>query len=251
VKAIVGSTHQEFVGINPTKGDDLRKLFAEKPVAKADPMIFDTSPVLRDMERIAGVQEALSQSISKNKTATEAKIQDEGFNSRTGADRDTLEEMLQDLAEFTTELAIQAVPADYMARLAGPHSFWPEGMAPEDVVTMVELEIRGGSSGKPNAEELRQSWSVILPLVEKIMMSIQEAQLMGNLPLAEAMKNLLQETFRRLDERVSIEKFIPQGLPNLAGVKKPGDEGGEGGPPGPEPAPDTGPTNAADANTLV
>ena len=238
------SVHQEFVGINPTKGDDLRKLFAEKPIGKADPLIYSTEPTLRDMERVSGVQEALSSAVSVKKTATEAKIQDSGFASRTNADRDSLEDMLRELAEYTTELSIQALPVAFVQRMAGPQAFWPEGMDIEDLVTLAELDIEAGTTGKPNDEKLRQSWATLLPLVQAIMVQIQQAQFMGNLPLAEAMTNLLRETMRRLDERINIDQFIPQGeLPNLAGAP---------GVPGAEPAPAPAePNNAADANTLV
>jgi len=245
MRKIEGAVAQEFVGINPTKGDDIRKLFAEKPVGKVDPRIYDTGATLADMERISGVQEAQSGAVTRDKTATEAKIQQGGFASRTSADRDNVEGMLQDLAEYTTELSLQALPIEYVQRLAGPKAFWPTGMDPEDIITLVELEIEAGSTGKPDEENLRQSWSVLLPLVTQIMTQIQQAQFMGNLPMAEALKNVLRETMRRLDERINIDKFIPVGqLPDLAGVAGvPGTQGAEqtNGPP----------ETAADANTLV
>ena len=245
MKKIEAAVAQEFVGINPTKGDDIRKLFAEKPIGKIDPRIYDTSATLADMERISGVQEAKASTVTTAKTATEAKIQEGGFASRTGADRDNVEGMLQDLAEYTTELALQSLPIEFVQRLAGPRAFWPTGMDFEDIITLVELDIKAGSTGKPDQENLRQSWSVLLPLVTQIMTQIQQAQFMGNLPLAEALKNVLRETMRRLDERISIDQFIPQGdLPNLQGVAGlPGT--GDAEPPTPAPG------NAADANTLV
>lgn len=248
VKKIENSTHMEMVGLNSPTGDDVRKIFAAKPVPTVDPMVFDTRSTVQDMERLSGVQEALSQSISVQKTATEAKIQDQGFNTRSSADRDTLEDVLTDLAEYSTELGIQAIPPDEAVRMAGPKSFWPFGMAPEDVVTLVELEIKAGSTGKPDRDAEQQSWSIILPLIQTIMQNIQNAQFMGNIPLADALRNLLAETFRRLDERIDIEQFIPQGeLPNLAGV--PGVPGSDQG--GDPATPNEPKQTAADANTLV
>lgn len=248
VKKIQDAVAQEYVGINPVKGDDLRKLFAEKPIAKVDPMIFDTRPVISDMERISGVQEAMSSTVSVQKTATEAKIQDSGFASRSSTDRDTLEDMLRDAAEYTTELSIQAIPPAFAIRLAGPKAYWPFGMDVEDVLTLAELDIKAGSTGKPDEAELRQSWSIILPLIEKLMAAIQQDQVMGNMPLAEARRNLLVETLRRLDERIDVDAFIPQGtLQPMAGV--PGVPGNENEPEVEEPQ--ESPETAADANTLV
>jgi hypothetical protein len=250
-RKIEASTHQEYVGISAAKGDDIRKLFAEKPVAKIDPLVFDTSSVIADMERVGGVQEALSQAVTVAKTATEAKIQDTGFASRTSADRDSLEDMLQDMAEYTLELAIQGMPLEQVQRLAGASAFWPHGMAQEDIITLAEVTIKAGTTGKPDEDQLRQSWSILLPLIQAMMKEIQLAQLTGNLPMALALRELIAETFRRLDERIPIDKFIPSAdLTDLAGVGNLLTEvtgGGAGGRPA---APDTGPKTAAEANTL-
>lgn len=245
-RKIENSVSMEMVGINPTKGDDVRKLFAEKPIPKVDPMVFDTRSVLADMERISGVQEALSSAVTVQKTATEAKIQDLGFNSRTSTDRDTLEDVLSEIAEYTLELAVQGVPAEQAQRIAGMQAFWPEGMEFEDIITMAEIEVKAGSTGKPDDESLRQSWSILLPLVQAVMREIQQAQITGNIPMAVALKNLLVETFRRLDERIDVDQFIPAGDPQnlqpiLDGLLK---ETGA-----PTPAKPAG--SSADANTLV
>ena len=249
-KKIEESTEQEFIGVKHVKGDDLRKAFAAKPVPTVDHAVYDTRPVVADMERISGVQEALSSTVTVEKTATEAKIQDQGFNTRSSADRDTLEDMLQDLSEYTTELALQAFSAAEVARIAGPKSFWPEGIAEEDILTLVEIDIKAGTTGKPNESELRQSWSVLLPLIQSMMGMIQQQQVMGNMPMVEALNNLMEETFRRLDERIDYEQFIPKTPPNLLGqpaVPNPLDV--VAGEPSPGAA-DAGQTSA-DANTLV
>lgn len=243
------SVAQEFIGIEHVKGDDLRKAFAAKPVATVDPGVFDTRSTIADMERISGVQEALSSAVTTQKTATEAKIQDQGFNSRSSADRDTLEDLLQDLSEYTLELAIQAIPYEDAVRLAGKKAFWPEGMAVEDILTLAEVDIKAGTTGKPNQQAEQQAWSVVLPLVQSIMGEVQKNQLLGNMPLAEALVNLLKETFRRLDERINVDQFIPQGLPNLQGADDP--DGGEGGDETPEPGSGDPAQTSADANVLV
>jgi hypothetical protein len=248
-RKIESAVSMEMIGIKPAKGDDIRKLFSAKPIPSIDPLVFDTRSVLADMERISGVQEALSSTVTTQKTATEAKIQDLGFNSRSSSDRDTLEDVLGDLAEYTLELAIQGVPAEQAERIAGVGAFWPEGMAVEDIITLAEMEIKAGTTGKPDDEQLRQSWSVLLPLVQAVMEKIQQSQLIGNLPMAIALRNLLAETFRRLDERIDIEKFIPQGdpldlRPVMEGLVNDSPTGA------PRTAAEPGQTSA-DANTLV
>lgn len=245
-KKIENAVSMEMIGIKPAKGDDIRKLFAEKPIAKVDPLVFDTRAVIADMERVSGVQEALSSTVTTQKTATEAKIQDAGFNSRSSSDRDTLEDLLTDLSEYTLELSIQGVPFEQAEQIAGVEAFWPADMAIEDIITMANMEIKAGTTGKPDDEKLRQSWSVLLPLVQAVMREIQAAQLTGNIPMAVALKNLLAETFKRLDERIDIEKFIPQGDPaNLQPIlEEMLDSTGVA-------SPDKPSKTSADANTLV
>lgn len=245
-KKIENAVSMEMIGIQSMKGDDIRKLFTAKPIAQVDPLVFDTRAVISDMERVSGVQEALSSTVTTQKTATEAKIQDAGFNSRSSSDRDTLEDLLTDLSEYTLELAIQGVPPEQAQRIAGDQAFWPADMEIEDIITLTNMEIKAGTTGKPDDEKLRQSWSVLLPLVQAVMREIQAAQITGNIPMAVALKNLLAETFRRLDERIDVEKFIPEGDPeNLQPVLE-----GMLDSTGVKPPKAAGQTSA-DANTLV
>lgn len=229
IKKIEGAVEQEYVGVQPIAGGKLSDSFAEKPVGRYDPRIYDTSQTVRDMERISGVQEALSQA-GGQKTATEANIEQQGFASRTGADRDTQEGMLTDFAQYTAELAIQALPYDFVAKIAGDLAFWPEGMDFEDVVTQINLDIEAGSTGAPNKEAERQSWSVVMPLIRETMIIIQQAQATGNIPLAEALTELLEETMQRMGDRTNLDRFLPKLSATPTGAVPLGDTGSQATP---------------------
>jgi hypothetical protein len=209
IKKVERAVAQEYVGINPIGGDDIRKAFTEKPVGKYDPRIYDTTATVRDMEVIAGIQEALSQGIQKTKTATEANIEQAGFASRTGADRDTEEDVLTDLARYTGELALQALPYNYVVKIAGKLAFWPENLPIEEIVTMVNVEIEGGTTGKPNKQAEQQSWATVMPLIRETLILMQQAFATGNVPLATALQELLRETLQRMDDRVNLDRFLP------------------------------------------
>jgi len=229
IKKIEGAVEQEYVGVQPIAGGKLSDSFAEKPVGRYDPRIYDTSSSIRDMERLSGVQEALSQA-GGQKTATEANIEQQGFASRTGADRDTQEDMLTDLAQYTAELAIQALPAEYVVGIAGELSFWPEDLPFEAIVTQLNLDIEAGSTGAPNKEQERQSWSVIMPLLRETMVIIQQAHATGNIPLAEALTELLEETMQRMGDRTNLDRFLPKLAATPAGALPMGDTGGQATP---------------------
>ncbi len=237
---------QEWIGLKLTNPSmPMRDVFAEKPYARMDPILFDTSTVEADMEKVSGVQEALQSSVVQPKTATEAEIQQSGFASRTSADRDTLEDMLNDLAHYTAEVSIGALPLDEVKRIAGRYAWWPAGMDIEDLLTMVEVDITAGSTGKPNTSADREAWTVALPLIQGLMLQIQQQRALGNEPMAQAMIHLLRETLQRLGDRIEVERFIPGPLLPMQTVPgMPGMPGAPGAPPPPgapdEPVPPSG-----------
>lgn len=204
------SVHQEYVGIKPTDANArLSDMFTPKPVSSIDPRLYDTAPILADMEKIAGVQEALQSAVTQEKTATEAQIQQTGFASRTTADRDVLEDVLTDMASYTAELTLTALKTRDVQRLAGPAAFWPENMDIEDLLTMVEVEIQAGTTGKPRANGDRDAWGVLMPQIKEAIMQIQQAQLQGNTGLSQALTELLKETMIRMGDDTDISRFIP------------------------------------------
>jgi hypothetical protein len=230
VKKIEGGVIQEFIGLAPTDPTTpIQNLFAEKPVSKIDPRMYDNTAILQDMEKVAGVQEALQSSTSPEKTATEAEIQQTGFASRTTADRDCLEEVLSEMATYTAQLAIGGIPTKDVQRMAGPAAYWPEGMALEDLLTMVELEITAGTTGKPKSMGDREAWGVLLPQIKEAIIQIQQAVMQMNIPLANALKELLRETMLRMGDDTDIDRFLPE-IPEMP-APIPGAPGAVGGPP--------------------
>lgn len=243
---ITGSTHQEFIGIDPVTSDQpLRDLFAPKPVEIGDMRLYDTTPITSDMEKLSGVQDALQSSTSPEKTATEAEIQQTGFSARTTSDREALETMLTELAHYTAELAIQGLDMKDAQRIAGAKAFWPVGMAIDDLLTMVEIEIEAGTTGKPKSSGDKNAWGVVMPLMQQSIQVIHQAQLMGDLPLANALTELVKETMHRMGDETDVSRFIPQMpaiTPPLPGMGVPGAlPPGPGGAPMPPSAPAGGP----------
>ena len=227
-KKLTESKSQEYTALRP--GDPatpLANLFAPKPVQSIDMRLYDPTLILNDMERISGVQEALSAAISgpgNPKTATEANIQQSGTQARTTSNRDSLESMLTDLACYTAQQALQCLQIRDVQRLAGAKAFWPEGMDIEDLFTLVEITIEAGSTGKPRQATDMQAWGTILPLIQKSLGEIEQAFATGNTPMANALIELVKETMLRLGDESDVERFIPRQPP-------PGSPGAGGPPP--------------------
>jgi hypothetical protein len=227
-KKLTEAKHQEYTGLNA--GDPnvpLSNLFCEKPVSKVDMRVFDPTLILNDMERISGVQEALS-SVSAGpgnpKTATEANIEQSGTNARTSANRDAEEDMLNDLAQYTAECAIQALNTKEVMRMAGKKAFWPEGMGIEDLFTLVEVQITAGSTGKPKDPGDQQAWAQIFPLMKDTIAQIRQALGTGDTATAQSLTELIKETMHRMGDESDPSRYIPK-------LPPPGSPGAGGPPP--------------------
>lgn len=231
-KKLTESKSQEYTALRPSDPSiPLANLFAPKPVQSIDMRLYDPTLILNDMERVSGVQEALSAALNSPgnpKTATEANIQQSGTQARTTSDRDNLEAMLTEMAQYTAEQALQCLETRDVQRLAGPKAFWPAGMDIEDLFTLVEVTIEAGTTGKPRQATDMQAWSTILPLIQNQLKEIEQAMATGNTPMANALIELVKETMLRLGDESDVERFIPRQPP-------PGSPGAGGPPPAIQP----------------
>ncbi|WP_206021110.1 hypothetical protein, partial [Pseudomonas viridiflava] len=108
---------------------------------------------------------------------------------------------LSDLAQYTCEISRVYLTDEDVRFIAGPAAFWPPYMGPDDLAEFVRIEIRAGSSGKPNTALERQSWANLLPLLQQGIGQI--GQLRGASPesIADAMEQLMRLTAERSGER--------------------------------------------------
>ncbi|MCW0413489.1 hypothetical protein NG831_06500 [Xanthomonas sacchari] len=208
VKKLEGAGVNEMVGIN-SNGGSLKDALVPVQYNQIDPALYDTAVIRAELEMIWGIQEALSSTIRTAKTATEAEIQQHGTESRTGYMRDSLESMFTELAQYTAEVALQELPHDDVVVLAGPEAFWPESMGVDDLQTLVNVEIRAGSSGKPNTSARQQQWAAILPQLTQAVLQIGQMRGSSPIDISNSLEQLVVETLDRTGERIDPERFIP------------------------------------------
>lgn len=210
-KKLSTATEQEMVALHlsdPSQpvGDVLQ------PIAYAglDPALYETQSIMSELERLWGIQEALSQAVATPKTATEAEIQQTGFHARTGSMRDAVEDALTELAQYTAEVALTNMSTKDAQFIAGPDAFWPEQLTAEELSQLVNVEIRAGSSGKPNTSAEREAWAALLPLLQQSIQMI--AQLRNSDPgeVADKLEELLRETATRAGDRLDVDRLVPQ-----------------------------------------
>lgn len=223
-----GAVSNEMVGLD-LKGQRPDQVVFPISYNQIDPALYDTSVIRQELEMIWGVQEALSSSIRVAKTATEADIQQQGTESRMGYARDSLDEVLTDLAVYTAELATSpnGLSVEDATGAAGEEALWVTVPDPELLDSIVHVDIRAGSSGKPATALRQQQWAVLLPQLQEA--AIQIGQMRGASPqdLANCLEQLAVETVKRAgDTSIDPYQFIPQAPapvdPAMAALPAPG-----------------------------
>lgn len=207
-----GAVSNEMVGID-LQGQRPEQVVFPISYNQIDPALYDTTDIRAELEMIWGIQEAISSTIRTPKTATEADIQNQGTESRIGYSRDSLDETLSDLAQYTVELAISpnGLSFEDAAAMAGDDAFWVNMPEPELLDSMVQVDIRAGSSGKPATALRQQQWSILLPQLQQA--AIQIGQMRGSNPadIANCLEQLAVETVKRAgDTSIDPYSFIPQ-----------------------------------------
>jgi len=215
----------EMVGLNLNGASPNTVLF---PIQynQIDPALYDTSTIRSELELIWGIQEALSSTITVAKTATEADIQQQGTESRIGYARDTLDETLSELAQYTAEAALSpnGLSHDDVVSIAGPEAFWMNTADAAMIEALVAVDIRAGSSGKPATAMKQQQWAILLPQLQQAVLQIGEMRGATPFDVANSLEQLVVETIKRTgDTGIDPYSIIPQppalppGMPGAIG----------------------------------
>ncbi len=178
------------------------------------PTVYDVSRVRSDMEWVSGLGDAQRGAVSRAKTATEASIQQEGLSSRVDARKDQIEDFISDIAQYSTEVILQEMPAQLIQRYAGMSAYWPvDQMSKDQVFSLSEIKIRAGSSGKPNKQQDLEKWGKLMPEIKEALEMAINMQQEIMIPIdANPWIKLIQETFRKADEALDVMEFFPPEL---------------------------------------
>ncbi|MDX8383564.1 MAG: hypothetical protein R8M45_05745 [Ghiorsea sp.] len=189
-----------------TGGRPLRDMIQPAPILPLNAATYDTAPIRTDIEMVSGLQDAMRGAVSKAKTATEAQIMQSGASGRVGEMQDCVEDWLEKLFKLASEILLQELSVEQVQRIAGVGAVW-SSLPKSEVFDMVNIEIRAGSSGKPDKASDRESWAQIMPVLQEMYMQISQLEMQGG--NGEPLRNLMRETLSRFDERINVDEFIP------------------------------------------
>lgn len=177
-------------------------------LGQIDPAVYDTAPARQDIEQLVGGGDAARGSVLEAKTATEAEILSQGLRGRSAERQDTMEDLLSDVGAYALQMMLRKMKLPEVQRYAGPEAVWPQ-LSQQQIFEQVTVEVRGGSTGKPDRLQEQDRWTKLLPVVEKAMGQVAELRMSGNHEQAQAVIELVKETMRRFDERLDLESFLP------------------------------------------
>jgi len=201
------ATIGEVAMINAS-GLGVNQVFQPVQTPPMNPVVYDTTPIRTDMEWISGLGDAQRGGIMRAKTATEANIQQEGLASRMQEKIDSTEDWLRDIAWYSAEVLLQEVTPQKVQQIAGPQAFWPI-LNKQQLYDSVYISIAAGSTGMPDENAERMRWIELMPI---LMQNIQMVQMMRQAGVPDQFNpyvQLIEETFKRFDERIDIAKFLP------------------------------------------
>lgn len=199
----------EMVGLD-LKGQPLAASIGNLPYPGFDPALYDTGVIRAELEIIWGIQEALSSSIRTAKTLGEAEIQQQGTEARQSFYRDSLDEMFEELAAYSAEIAFQCISDEEAQEYAGPEAFWTAGLTVDQMRVMLALELRAGSSSKAANGARQERWVQLSPVIKETILSIGQMRNASPMDIADCLEQLLIETLERFGETIDSTRFVPK-----------------------------------------
>lgn len=172
------------------------------PQQEIDPAVYDTSPQRRDMQLVAGTQDA-DIGPPSGATATEVAVAQGARTRELSEDVDALDDLLTRIAQRLSETLLMEFSHETVKRIVGPGAAWPT-LDPRRAMSELQVSIRAGSSGKPNREMEVAAIERVMPLL---------VQIPGIRPTW-----LAEEVLRRLDDNVDLSEALDSTLPSIVAL---------------------------------
>lgn len=225
----------EIILVNQlSPGEKIEDKIQRKPVVPLDPALYEVEQNYNDLQRTVGSQQANLGGTSGD-TATESSIAEQSRTVALSDNIDDIDDLLSLLAHSTGELMLNELDISTVQRIVGPGAVWPQD--PEtraEVVEDISLDIRAGSTGRPNqAAEVAK--------LERAMPVVIQLPNVNPVPITQKYLDLLE---------VDAEDAIVEGLPSIVAMnammkpagappsptnKDPNAQGGHGGDNGEKP----------------
>lgn len=190
------------------QGKPLASVFQKAETLTINQADYDTTAIRADVEMMSGMVGSAQASKNKSNTLGEAQILENGIADRSNDMTDQIEDWFLEIGKYSLEILLQELTPEQVIRIAGEEAQWPE-MSKEEIFDMVNIEVRAGSSGKPNKMQEQKNWLEFMPKFQELITQVAELRDAGKEDIADSMIMLARETIRRFDDRIDIEEFLP------------------------------------------
>lgn len=201
-KRLRGAAAHEVVELNIAPERKVTDLIQQVPSSGVDNNLYDTSPIMADMNIVVGVQES---SFGATSGATATEVAD-----AAGSAMGVIESNIDEMDDFLTEVARDGgqilmlnASMEKVKEIVGIGAVWPESEFTRDkVVKELYLSIEAGSSGKANKAQELANFERINPAM---------LQMPGLNKIA-----WLKEGIKRLDDKLDPMDFVDNSLSVVA-----------------------------------
>lgn len=199
-KSLAGYPAHAVIELNGLeKGRPASDLLAPVQKIGVDPNLYETNSLFEDMQRVSGNSEA-NLGGTGNGTATESSIAENSRQGSIGLDSDDLDDMLTSLFRAAGSVLMTELDEATVKEIVGPGAVWPQ-LSRADVAKEIWLEVKAGSSGRPNQARDAATFERLYPLL---------VQVPGISP-----RWLAERAVRIADDDADVEDAIIDGIPSI------------------------------------
>ena len=201
----------QFIGITGNTERPLKDLLFHVEHNPIDPQVYDTNHLERKMEQVTASEAASQPKSNRSKTLGEARILTQDQQTDSTSDQDEIEEWYKELSTYVWQILLKVLTPQQVQEIAGQEAQWPQAdISLPRIYNQLRLEVKPGSSGKPNKIKETETLTTIMPIAREMIEGIAKLQAEGQDEIAETLKIVLQEFLRRADERFDVAEFFPQ-----------------------------------------
>jgi hypothetical protein len=150
-KKLANHAAHEIISFNQlAPGEKVEDFLQRGPTAPIDPNLYEVEMIFNDLLRTVGTQEANLGGMSGG-TATESSIAEQSRTVSQADNVDDLDELLTDVAKAFGQICLMELSKETVVEIVGPGAVWPDmPQSREEAAKDLLLEIKAGSSGRPN-----------------------------------------------------------------------------------------------------
>lgn len=183
----------ELAGVPP--GTDMKTVLQRLPVAAIEPAMYDSTPLLQDVNLTVGAQAADLGQPQKHTSATAEQISEQARGSTIASNVDDLDGFLTRMARAGGEMLLREMSPDTVKKIVGQGAVWPS--TPQDrenFLNQLYLETEAASTGRPNQALDMKKWQAAAPVL----------QAAGANP-----QFMVRQTLKTLDSRIEPAEAFP------------------------------------------